>query len=112
VPKITYRQLAEMILGWDNEDQKDADVTVQDGEGEFWAAEVQFYPPEDGELDGLHPYLTLADDSRESLLGEVAAGYDNRECPDCCEPISQFADYEESCPNCGHVWNRPAPNDN
>lgn len=30
--------------------------------------------------------------------------YQNRECPDCGEPISRLAQEGESCDNCGHVW--------
>jgi hypothetical protein len=47
----------------------------------------------------------------EEPMGEVAGFYEGGVCPDCGELIPNNAAWEESCDNCGHVFNRAAPND-
>ena len=44
-------------------------------------------------------------------LGEIAGQYDDELCPDCGDDVPAEAQYGEECLNCGHVWNRLAPND-
>jgi hypothetical protein len=59
-------------------------------------------------LDGSTAEAAINDGLFKSSLFDLAnkakPKYDDGECPDCGEPISEEAVREENCPNCGHVW--------
>lgn len=56
---ITYRELAVLINGMD-EEMKDKDITIH-VEGEYFPAELLCTDDDDDVLGGWHPYLKIKD---------------------------------------------------